>query len=141
MRAPGEKTYCLPIRYGTRRPKNSIDRANTRRETNRRRAHAKKLAWQEAQAGKEKPVHERLKSIGRIRRFLGTWTLHTEDEELLQAVKGYGLTFQGTPVQENRRQRFANPKDVDILRQEIIKNLQKGIVEEAEHEEGEWISN
>ena len=44
-------------------------------------------------------------------------------------------------MQENRRQRFANPKDVDILRQEIMKNLQKGIVEEAEHEDGEWISN
>ena len=30
---------------------------------------------------------------------------------------------------------------MDILRQEIAKNLAKGIVEEAEHEEGEWISN
>jgi len=125
MRAPGKKTYVLPISYSRKRPKNSIDRANTRRETNRRRARAKARAWQEAQAEKERPVHERLKSIGRIRKFLDTWTLHTEDEELLQAVEGYGLTFQGTPVQENRRQRFANPKDVDILRQEIMKNLQK----------------
>ena len=134
MRAPGKK-YFLPD--STKRKGSKKDR----KQTNSRRIHAKRLAWQETQAGKEKPVHERLKSIGRIRRFLGTWTLHTEDEELLQAVKGYGLTFQGTPVQENRRQRFANPKDVDILRQEIMKNLQKGIVEEAEHEEGEWISN
>ena len=60
----------------------------------------------------------------------------------MQAVEGYGLTFQGIPVQGNRRKRFANPKDVDILRQEIAKNLAKGIIEEAaEHEEGEWISN
>ena len=141
MRAPGKKTYFLPSSTSRKRPKNSMDRANIRRQTNSRRVHAKRLAWQEAQAGKEKPVHERLKSIGRIRKFLDTWTLHTEDEELLQAVEGYGLTFQGTPVQENRRQRFANPKDVDILRQEIMKNLQKGIIEEAEHEDGEWISN
>ena len=136
MRAQGENYKSLNV-WNSRRPK----KANGRNVQNRRRALRKAQAWQEAQAVQDKPVQERLKSIGRIRRFLHIWTLHTEDEEILQAVDGYGLTFQGIPVQENRRQRFANPKDVDILRQEIIKNLQKGIVEEAEHEEGEWISN
>ena len=82
MRAPGKKTYFLPSST-SRKGSNK-----NRRQTNSRRAHAKRLAWQEAQVGKEKPGHERLKSIGRIRKFLDAWTLHTEDEELLQAVEG-----------------------------------------------------
>ena len=63
-------------------------------------------------------------------------------DEILEAVKGYGLTFDGDPVQGERRTRFSNTKDHNILKEDISKNLKKGIIEEAEgHEEGEWISN
>ena len=44
-------------------------------------------------------------------------------------------------MQGNKRKRLANPQDVDILRQEIVKSLGKGIIEEAEHEKGEWTYN
>ena len=139
MRAQGENFKSLNV-WNSRTPKN---RRCSRRwhNNNKMRKHLKGVVPKRGQDVEERPVQERLKSIGRIRQFLQTWRLHTDEEEILEAVEGYGLTFQGVPIQENRRKRFANPKEVDILRQEIAKNLAKGIVEEAEHEEGEWISN
>ena len=82
----------------------------------------------EASSG-QSPTFERLKSIGRIRKFLQVWEEHTEEDEILDAVKGYGLSFVGDPVQGERRTRFTNPKDQEILREEVLKNLKKGIIE------------
>ena len=130
MRAKGEN-------YKSPRVRNSRPSAATRKMFRKRhRAPICKRA-----RNKESTVG-RLESIGKIRRFLHVWEDHTDVDEILEAVKGYGLTFEGDPVQGVRRTRFSNPKDYNILKEEIVKNLKKGIIEEAQgHEEGEWISN
>ena len=134
MRVQGENYKSLNV--SSRRKAQGRSRSNKAYEARR-----KKRALKVEPVG-EKPILKKLRSIGRIKNFLQTWSQHTEEDEILEAVKGYGLTFQGEPIQGNRRQRFANPKDMDILRQEIAKNLAKGIIEEADgHEVGEWISN
>ena len=134
MRVQGENYKSLNV--SSRRKAQGRSRSNKAYEARRKKRALK------VEPVEEKPILKKLRSIGRIKNFLQTWSQHTEEDEILEAVKGYGLTFQGEPIQGNRRQRFANPKDVDILRQEIAKNLAKGIIEEADgHEVGEWISN
>ena len=119
-------------------------RAQDRRasDATRRRHSREYWARKRQNAERKNPTVERLKSIGKIRKFLQVWEAHTEEDEILEAVKGYGLTFCGEPVQGERRTRFSNPEEQIKLKEEILKNLKKGIIEEAQgHEEGEWISN
>ena len=104
MRAKGEN-------YKSPRVRNSRPSAATRKMLRKRhRAPICKRA-----RNKESTV-DRLESIGKIRRFLHVWEDHTDVDEILEAVKGYGLTFEGDPVQGVRRTRFSNPKDYNILK-------------------------
>jgi hypothetical protein len=135
MRSKGEN-------YKSPKAKSRASKA-TRRRIDLRFWAREKLRQKTGEASpRQSPTIERLKSIGRIRNFLQVWQEHTEEDEILDAVKGFGLSFVGDPVQGERRTRFANPKDQEILREEVLKNLKKGIIEEAQgHEDGEWISN
>lgn len=66
----------------------------------------------------------------------------TEDEWILNAIKGYKIEFFKTPFQ------ISSPKVIDfgqyrndIVDQEVSELLKLGAISECEHEEGEFISN
>ena len=79
---------------------------------------------------------------GRIQHFLGKWKQLTHDPSILNAVRGYKIDFLLTPVQ------FTIPRPINFSAQEsanvnaqISKFLEKGIIVQSSHEEGEFISN
>ena len=79
---------------------------------------------------------------GRIRHFLPKWKQLTQDSSILKAVMGYRIEFFVPPVQ------FDIPRPIKFSMQEtanvdaqITKFLEKGIIVESSHEDGEFISN
>ena len=79
---------------------------------------------------------------GRIQHFLGKWKQLTNNPSILNAVRGYKIDFLLTPVQ------FTIPRPINFSAQEsanvnaqISKFLEKGIIVQSSHEEGEFISN
>lgn len=79
---------------------------------------------------------------GSLTKKLQNWQLLTEDEWILNAIKGYKIEFFKTPVQ------FSTPKVIDfgqdrndIVDQEVSELLRLGAISQCEHEQGEFISN
>ena len=78
-------------------------------------------------------------AIGKLGMFPKIWEDHTSDWEILRTVKGEGLEFLTLPSQEGKPNRIRG-QDLDLLRKEVEKLRQQGVVELADHEEGEYIS-
>ena len=99
----------------------------------------------EALAPSEKEVIKDLEkvkdpsAIGKLGMFPELWEKHTSDWEILRTVRGGGLEFLTLPLQD-RKPNMTRGQDLDLLRKEVEKLRQQGVVELAEHEEGEYIS-
>ena len=78
-------------------------------------------------------------AIGKLGKFPKIWENHTSDQEILLTVRGEGLQFLTLPCQDGKPN-MARGQDLDLLRKEVKKLRQQGVVELAEHEEGEYIS-
>ena len=78
-------------------------------------------------------------AIGKLGLFPKIWEEHTSDWEIIRTVQGGGINFLELPFQE-RKPNLARGQDLDLLRKEVEKLRQQGVVEFAEHEEGEFIS-
>ena len=80
-------------------------------------------------------------AIGRLGLFPGIWRQYTSDWEIIKTIQGQGLDFLQLPFQEKTPvNRGRNTNDLDLLRKEVEKLRKQGVVEFAEHEEGEYIS-
>ncbi|MCP5017545.1 MAG: hypothetical protein GY938_20085, partial [Ketobacter sp.] len=99
-----------------------------------------KLAPQEIKVKNDlKEVKKDPAAIGKLGKFPEIWEYYTSDWEILRTVRGEGLEFLALPFQE-RKPNMARGQDLDLLRKEVEKLRQQGVVEFAEHEEGEYIS-
>ena len=88
--------------------------------------------------------HVELKIAGRFQHFFLAWEAITSDKYILQAVKGYKIEFTDNvgPRQTHLPWEIGiNAQECDIVDQEIVKLLSKGVVIESQHENGEFISN
>ena len=80
---------------------------------------------------------------GRIQHFVKKWKeLITSDSVILSAVAGYYLIeFMVNPVQLVPKPIKMSTQEADHVDSQIHKFLQKGIIIESSHEQGEFISN
>ena len=144
MPADKKKAYLYPNFKGS-------NRANTlRMKRNLKKGFIKPAVdmdqnAREALAPKRKEVvkhQEKIKdpsAIGKLGKFPEIWENHTSDREILSTVRGEGLQFLTLPCQDGKPN-MARGQDLDLLRKEVKKLRQQGVVELAEHEEGEYIS-
>ena len=77
---------------------------------------------------------------GRIRYFIENWKHITNDVNILNIVKGYQIEFSGLPVQYTARETRLCKHEGEILDEEIIKLMNKGVIEMTSHCTGEFIS-
>lgn len=88
--------------------------------------------------------HVEIKIAGRLQQCFSAWETITSDKYILQAVKGYKIEFidnVGPRQTHLLREIGLNAQECDIVVQEIDKLLNKGVVIESQHENGEFISN
>ena len=88
--------------------------------------------------------HVELKIAVRLQHFFSAWEAITSDKYILQAVKGYKIEFLhnvGLSQTHLSWEISFNAQECDIVDQEIVKLLSKGVVIESQHENGEFISN
>ena len=86
-------------------------------------------------------VQQEFKAEG-IKRCFKKWLEITSDSNILDMVKGCGLEFSEIPTQDSLpRQIKFSEKEKIAIDLEIEKMRKKGIIEIAEHEKGEYISN
>ena len=72
------------------------------------------------------------------------WKQLTSDEEILQTVLGYTIEFEtiANPCQDTNVRKFVfNEAETQIIANEIANLEQKEVIEKAEHEPREFISN
>ena len=79
-------------------------------------------------------------AIGKLGKFLPNWEKFTSDWEIIRTVKGEGLQLLDLPLQDRPQSSKTNQCDLDLLKREVKKLEQQGVVELAEHEDGEFIS-
>ena len=79
---------------------------------------------------------------GQISDYVHVWGEYTTDEWVLQQVKGVTLPFVELPVQESvPSQYYMSEEKKQAIRIQLSKMQAKGVIEEAQHCSGEWISN
>ena len=88
--------------------------------------------------------HVEIKIADRLQQFFSAWETITSNKYILQAVKGYKIEFIDNvgPRQTHLPRKIGlNAQECDIVDQEIDKLLNKVVVIEFQHENGEFISN
>ena len=80
-------------------------------------------------------------TAGRVAHFLPKWKQITSDTNIISDVTGVKIEFDTPPVQHNFKQTKFAPEEEAIIRSEISSLLAKQVIEPAEHEPGEIISN
>lgn len=77
---------------------------------------------------------------GRLQYFIAEWELLTSDKQVLDTVRGCPIEFTNRPQQVFMRETKLNVKESLVLDEEIHKLLIKGVIEQAEHCAGDFIS-
>ena len=132
MRKAGLKPNSANVQAQTQRPKK---RRTHRAGYNNERPRT--IAWRQRGSSN---------AIGKLRKYVEVWETATSDPELLQAVKGFGLTFEGEPIQYHPPtptggQHTNSTELSEALRAAVEKNLALGIIEVAPgHDQGQWLS-
>jgi len=79
---------------------------------------------------------------GNLSRHLQYWQKLTSDAKLLSIIKGYRLEFDRKPKQEQPPIPYPlSLEEKQFMQREISTLLQKKVISECSHEEGEFISN
>lgn len=78
---------------------------------------------------------------GRLKQFFPQWCCLTSDQFILDSVQHYKIEFAQLPEQESVPQEINfTPQEQIIIEEEISKLLKKGVITEASHCRGEYIS-
>ena len=80
--------------------------------------------------------------VGCIKNRFSEWVSYTMDKEILESVSGLSLEFSDNKqphYRKGREMRFSSKEEL-FLADKIKNLLQKGVVKESQHEEGEFIS-
>ena len=79
---------------------------------------------------------------GRLRHFLSFWKTLTRDKNILNTVSGLKIEFKDLPVQKFVPSEYKHTEqEMKFLDSEIVKLLEKGIIETAVDEQPQYISN
>jgi uncharacterized protein YqgQ len=79
---------------------------------------------------------------GRISDCAKKWAEITSDWVILQAVRGFHINFPEVPTQERpARELKYSQAEREFMKKEIQELLNKGVIQQVEHVEGEYISN
>ena len=84
---------------------------------------------------------------GRIRHYFKNWQNITSDHEILQTVSGATIEFANRTTESETVVQFTQPiskfnaMQTEIVQNEIMDLQSKQVIEEVEHEEGEFISS
>ena len=79
--------------------------------------------------------------VGRLKQFFPLWRCLTSDQFILDSVQHYKIEFAHLPEQEFVPQEINfTPQEQIIIEEEISKLLKKGVITEASHCRGEYIS-
>ena len=79
-----------------------------------------------------------------MKQFSSAWENITSDEYILDVVKGYKIEFVDNAVPRQTHIPLEigfNAQECGIIDQEIVKLLDKGVLVESQHDDGEFISN
>lgn len=84
----------------------------------------------------------RIFSAGQLKDHVGSWESLTNDQVILDAIKHYHIEFEAnTPVQPHPpKQIHFSPGERDIISEEISTLLRKGVLEQTEYVEGDFLS-
>lgn len=87
-------------------------------------------------------IEDNKQKAGRLKLFANKWEQLTSDHEILETVNGIQICFNSEPMQTTSLYRaHFNQNDNAAIKSETESLLKKGVIEEVEHEEGEFISN
>ena len=78
---------------------------------------------------------------GRVAQFYENWKNLTRDQQISQDILGAKIDCVKSPEQHNLRLTHFNHNESMIIDAEIKKQISKGVIEPAPHEEGEILSN
>ena len=79
---------------------------------------------------------------GCIKNHFREWASYTMDKEILGSVSGLSLEFSDNKLPHNQKgmeMRFSSKEEL-FFADEIKNLLQKGVIKESQHEEGEFVS-
>ena len=78
---------------------------------------------------------------GRVAQFYENWQELTHDQEILRDIRGANIECNTTPQQHKLSRKQFSEDDALIIESEVEKLLSKGVIEPAQHEQGEILSN
>ena len=79
---------------------------------------------------------------GNIKNFLNAWKQVTNDEHVLQTVKGCKIEFKSPPFQYKVPGTIKfSPEETDSVNKEVNIMLEKGVIRESVFEQGQFVSN
>ena len=78
---------------------------------------------------------------GRVAQFYENWRELTHDQEILRDIRGSNIESNTTPQQHELSCKQFSEDDTLIIESEVEKLLSKGVIEPAQHEQGEILSN
>ena len=78
---------------------------------------------------------------GRVAQFYENWQELTHDQEILRDIRGANIECNTTPQQHKLSRKQFSEDDALIIESEVEKLLPKGVIEPAQHEQGEILSN
>ena len=80
-------------------------------------------------------------TAGGVAQFLPKWKQITSDTNIISDISGVKIEFDTHPVKHNFKQTKFAPEEEAVIRSEISSLSAKQVIEPAEHEPGEIISN
>ena len=78
---------------------------------------------------------------GNVKQYLHNWKQLTKDRNIIDIVTGVKLEFSEKPVYKHAPCQTFNGKEAALVRDEVAKLLDKGVIVGSSHEPDEFISN
>ena len=85
---------------------------------------------------------KQLPCAGRVKFFVENWKKLTNDQRILEIVKGYEIPFSEPPKQSAPpKQICLNEKETKLVDQEVQEMLRKGAITIAKDSKGQYVSS
>ena len=78
---------------------------------------------------------------GRLRYFLDQWMIITNDQEILNLIRGWDIPFIEPPRETLCQNSFISMDDHALIDQEISEMLEKGAIQKTSYAEGQVLSS
>jgi hypothetical protein len=80
---------------------------------------------------------------GQVKNYLSHWESITQDPVILSAIQHYNIEFEEKPPLQTLlpKNNFFSLSDREVVNNEIVKLLHKGVIEEADYTQDSYLSN